>query len=41
MGSREKKTTRLRRIFERPGTTLMPFGVRPIHAQMAQRAVRR
>jgi len=38
MGSREKKTTQLRRIFERPGTTLMPFGVLPIHAQMAQRA---
>ncbi|MFJ2028754.1 oxaloacetate decarboxylase [Streptosporangium sp. NPDC087985] len=38
MTSREKKTTQLRRIFERPGTTLMPFGVLPIHAQMAQRA---
>lgn len=33
-----KKTTQLRRIFERPGTTLMPFAVLPIHAQMAQRA---
>jgi len=34
----EKKTTQLRRIFEEPGTTLMPFGVLPLHAQMAQRA---
>jgi 2-methylisocitrate lyase-like PEP mutase family enzyme len=35
---REKMTTRLRRIFERPGTTVMPFGILPIHAQMAERA---
>ncbi|MEV0685290.1 isocitrate lyase/PEP mutase family protein [Nocardia sp. NPDC050378] len=34
----EKKTTRLRRIFESDRTELMPFGVMPIHAQMAERA---
>jgi methylisocitrate lyase len=34
----EKKTTRLRRIFESDTTELMPFGVMPIHAQMAERA---
>jgi methylisocitrate lyase len=34
----EKKTTQLRRIFESRDTTLMPFGVLPMHAQMAQRA---
>ncbi|NGP09467.1 isocitrate lyase/PEP mutase family protein [Rhodococcus sp. 14C212] len=33
-----KKTTRLRRIFESDRTELMPFGVMPIHAQMAERA---
>jgi methylisocitrate lyase len=32
------KSARLRHIFDRPGTTLMPFGVLPIHAQMAERA---
>jgi methylisocitrate lyase len=34
----EKKTTRLRALFHRPETVLMPFGVLPIHAQMAERA---
>ena len=34
----EKKTTQLRRIFESPEATLMPFGCLPVHAQMAERA---
>jgi 2-methylisocitrate lyase-like PEP mutase family enzyme len=34
----ERKTTRLKRIFESPETLIMPFGVMPMHAQMAQRA---
>jgi methylisocitrate lyase len=34
----DKKTTRLKALFNRPGTTLMPFGVLPIHAQMAEKA---
>jgi 2-methylisocitrate lyase-like PEP mutase family enzyme len=34
----EKMTTRLRRLLTSPGTTVMPFGVLPIHAQMAQHA---
>jgi methylisocitrate lyase len=34
----EKKTTRLKALFHRPETVLMPFGVLPIHAQMAERA---
>lgn len=34
----DRKTTRLKRIFERPETVIMPFGVMPIHAQMAERA---
>ncbi|MGM7775767.1 isocitrate lyase/PEP mutase family protein [Arthrobacter sp. KNU-44] len=38
MGTSEKKTTRLKAIFNRPGTTLMPFGVLPIHARMAEQA---
>lgn len=33
-----RRTTRLKRIFESPNTELMPFGVMPIHAQMAERA---
>lgn len=32
-----KKTTRLKEIFYSPTTELMPFGVLPIHAQMAER----
>jgi methylisocitrate lyase len=32
------RSAQLRAIFERPGTTLMPFGVLPIHAQMAEKA---
>lgn len=32
------KSAQLRRVFTSPETTLMPFGVLPIHAQMAQRA---
>src|SRR5580698_9910318 len=31
-------TTRLRRLLHSPETTVMPFGVLPIHAQMAQHA---
>ncbi|WP_203557009.1 isocitrate lyase/PEP mutase family protein [Bacillus sp. B15-48] len=38
MKSRKKKTTRLKEIFNSPKTELMPFGVLPIHAQMAERA---
>ncbi|MGW1547243.1 isocitrate lyase/PEP mutase family protein [Streptomyces sp. NPDC002346] len=38
MSSSEKKTTRLKALFHRPETTLMPFGVLPLHAQMAQAA---
>jgi 2-methylisocitrate lyase-like PEP mutase family enzyme len=34
----EKMTTRLRRLLTSPETTVMPFGVLPIHAQMAQHA---
>ncbi|MFI5621911.1 oxaloacetate decarboxylase [Nocardioides sp. NPDC051685] len=34
----ERKTTRLKRIFQSPETVIMPFGVMPMHAQMAQRA---
>lgn len=34
----EKKTTRLKALFQRPETVLMPFGVLPLHAQMAERA---
>jgi 2-methylisocitrate lyase-like PEP mutase family enzyme len=34
----ERKTTRLKRIFETPETVIMPFGVMPMHAQMAERA---
>lgn len=35
----KKKTTRLKEIFNRKNTTtLFPFGVLPIHAQMAERA---
>ncbi|MFV2178572.1 oxaloacetate decarboxylase [Actinomadura sp. LOL_016] len=33
-----KKSTRLKALFQRPETVLMPFGVLPIHAQMAERA---
>lgn len=33
-----KKTTRLREFFLSPRTELMPFGVLPIHAQMAEAA---
>jgi 2-methylisocitrate lyase-like PEP mutase family enzyme len=33
-----KKTTRLREFFSSPRTELMPFGVLPIHAQMAEAA---
>lgn len=34
----DKKTTRLKALFTRPQTVIMPFGVMPIHAQMAQAA---
>lgn len=34
----ERKTTALRRLFERPETTLIPFGAFPVHAQMAEHA---
>lgn len=34
----EKKTKRLKALFQRPETVLMPFGCLPIHAQMAERA---
>jgi methylisocitrate lyase len=34
----EKKTTALRRLLTSPETTVMPFGVLPIHAQMAEHA---
>lgn len=34
----KRKTTRLKEIFHSATTELMPFGVLPIHAQMAQRA---
>lgn len=34
----QKKSTRLKALFTRPETVLMPFGVLPIHAQMAERA---
>jgi methylisocitrate lyase len=33
-----RKTSRLKALFNTPDTTLMPFGVLPIHAQMAERA---
>ncbi|UZW57245.1 isocitrate lyase/PEP mutase family protein [Sphingobium sp. JS3065] len=33
-----RKTTRLKALFQRPETVLMPFGTLPIHAQMAERA---
>lgn len=36
--SDSKKTTRLREFFSSPRTELMPFGVLPIHAQMAEAA---
>ncbi|MGW5213415.1 MULTISPECIES: isocitrate lyase/PEP mutase family protein [unclassified Streptomyces] len=38
MSATEKKTTRLRALFESPQTTIMPFGTLPMHAQMAERA---
>jgi methylisocitrate lyase len=38
MPATEKKTTRLRALFNDPETTIMPFGTLPIHAQMAERA---
>ena len=34
----EKKTTRLKALFHRPETVIMPFGIMPIHAQMAEAA---
>ncbi|KAI8938320.1 hypothetical protein NX059_005972 [Plenodomus lindquistii] len=34
----DKKTTRLKALFNSSQTTLMPFGVLPIHAQMAEKA---
>jgi 2-methylisocitrate lyase-like PEP mutase family enzyme len=33
-----RRSTQLRRLFESPETTLMPFGAMPIHAQMAEKA---
>lgn len=38
MSGTRRKTTELRRIFNDPETTLMPMGVLPLHAQMAERA---
>lgn len=38
MTEKKKKTTRLKDIFLRDGCTIAPFGVLPIHAQMAERA---
>ena len=38
MAGLERMTTRLRRLLHSPETTVMPFGVLPIHAQMAQHA---
>jgi 2-methylisocitrate lyase-like PEP mutase family enzyme len=38
MADSEKMTTRFRRLLTGPETTVMPFGVLPIHAQMAQHA---
>ncbi|KAL4985682.1 hypothetical protein BDW68DRAFT_179449 [Aspergillus falconensis] len=32
-----ERTARLKAIFQSPRTTLMPFGVPPMHAQMAER----
>lgn len=34
----QKKTTRLKALFHRPETVIMPFGIMPIHAQMAEAA---
>jgi methylisocitrate lyase len=36
--TQQTKGRRLRALFESPKTTLMPFGVLPIHAQMAEKA---
>ncbi|KAJ9637552.1 hypothetical protein H2204_004701 [Knufia peltigerae] len=38
MAATEKRTARLKALFQSPRTTLMPFGVLPIHAQMAEAA---
>ncbi|UOQ57523.1 isocitrate lyase/PEP mutase family protein [Leucobacter allii] len=38
MAMTQKKTTRLKALFKRPETVIMPFGVMPIHAQMAEAA---
>ncbi|WP_054678576.1 isocitrate lyase/PEP mutase family protein [Microbacterium sp. No. 7] len=38
MGMSVKKSTRLKALFARPETVIMPFGVMPIHAQMAEAA---
>lgn len=38
MSGSNKKSTRLKEIFYSPKTELMPFGVLPIHAQMAEKA---
>ena len=38
MAGNKRKSTRLKEIFQSSRTELMPFGVLPIHAQMAERA---
>ncbi|KAH6999304.1 Pyruvate/Phosphoenolpyruvate kinase-like domain-containing protein [Ilyonectria destructans] len=38
MATTQKRTTRLKALFQSPKTVLMPFGILPIHAQMAERA---
>lgn len=38
LATTEKKSSRLKALFHRPETVVMPFGVLPLHAQMAEAA---